>query len=62
MLVAAAVVLILAVVVFCNPMLAWSSYRKTPEWVEARIRPLSADQRQEMKLVEDIAGRIIGSH
>jgi hypothetical protein len=34
---------------------------KVPDWVAKRIRPLSDDQRQEIKVVERIAGKIAGT-
>ena len=53
---------LLTIVVFYNPKLAWSTYGKIPQWVGKRIHPLSADQRQELKAVEEIAGKIIGTY
>jgi hypothetical protein len=55
-------VLLFTLVVFFNPKLAWSTYGKIPSWVRKRMQPLSDDQRQEIKAVEEIAGKIIGSH
>ena len=57
-----AVTLGLTGVVFFNPKLAWSTYGKIPQWVRKRVQPLSDDQRQELKAVEEIAGKIIGSY
>ncbi len=62
MLGAVGAVVLLIVVVFFNPKLAWATYGKIPNWVRKRVQPLSEDQRQEIKAVEEIAGKIIGTY
>ncbi len=37
------------------PFLAWARKDDVPEWVAAKLRPLTDDQRQEVKAFEDIA-------
>ena len=37
-----------------NPKFAWSNPEEVPKWVQSRIKPLSADQRQEIKTLEKL--------
>lgn len=42
--------------ILCNPILAWSSFKsqKTPEWIKKKLKPLTADDRQEIKMLESL--------
>ena len=46
--------IILAYVFIFNPKFAWSNPEEVPKWVQSRIKPLSADQRQEIKTLEKL--------
>ena len=48
---------LLAVVLF-NPKLAWSNPAHVPTWVQKRVRTLSADERQEIKTIENIGSKL----
>ena len=45
---------ILSYVFIFNPRFAWSNPEEVPKWVQSRIKPLSADQRQEIKTLEKL--------
>merc|ERR1712203_51432 len=48
----------LAIVLY-NPKLAWANPTQIPAWVQKRIRPLSADERQEIKTIENLGNKLV---
>ena len=57
-LLALAIDAILGLVIIFNPKFAWSNPEEVPNWVQSRIKPLSPDERQEIKSLEKMGHRL----
>jgi hypothetical protein len=49
---------ILTALVLFNPKLAWANPDNIPNWVRKRLSPLSPDQRQENKTLEELSRKL----
>lgn len=49
---------LLLVVLIFNPNFAWANPAQVPDWIQKRVRPLSDEQRQEIKTIEALGDRV----
>ena len=53
------VTFVLSLLVMLNPKLAWANpTKKIPDWIKLRMRPLTDDERQEIKVIEQIGSKL----